>query len=158
MYPVLKVDELSGEQFLFIVPETDLEEKFILWFCHQHDMPRQRVNRRESIRFPGWNSPEDTQKNLYAAYHRFRERYKYKEIPDLLGKTREEALRELRFHGLTWSEEPDTESRIYPAGTVAFQQPSGGSSIISESVVRLVFSRGAGPDSWSHQARNEEDG
>lgn len=141
MHPVIKLDERSGEKFLYIVPETDLEEKFILWFSHMHDLPRQRVNRRESLRFPMWNDPEDTQKNVYAAYHKFCDKYRYMEIPNVIGRMKDDAIRELRLLGLTWDLDAEVESR-HPAGMVVGQHPSGGSATVSDSIVRLVISRG----------------
>lgn len=143
MRPVIKLDERSGEKYLYIVPETELEEKFVLWFCQQNSLPRQRVNRRESIRFPVFNDPDDTQKNVYAAYHKFKEKYRYLEIPNLTGLMKDDAIRELRLQGLTWDLHSEIQSR-HPAGMVVGQHPAPGSASASDSIVRLVLSLGSG--------------
>lgn len=145
IHPVIKLDERTGTKFLYLVPETELEEKFILWFCHQHDLPRQRINRKESIRFPIYNDPEDTQKNIYAAFHEFKEKFRYVEIPNLTGLTQDDAAKELRLRGLGWDVHSELESRAHPAGFVVGQHPSAGSAVVSDSTVRLVLSRGPGP-------------
>jgi hypothetical protein len=140
--PVLKMDERTGEKLLFMVPETELEEKFIIWFCHQHDLPRQRVNNRESLRLPGYNDPEEAERNLYAAFRQFKEKYRYTEIPDLSGMTVEAARREIHLRGLTWKVEREMPDHRFPPGTVISHQPPAGSAAVPDSVVRLVVSSG----------------
>lgn len=135
--PVVCPDKASGGKSLFIVPESELEEKFILWFCTQHNLPRERINRRESLKLPGWNDPEEAVRNLYPAFRDFKERFRYVEIPDLVGMSLDHAAGRLRELGLTWDLEGEREDPRYPPGAVVWQHPPPGAAAIAQALVRL---------------------
>lgn len=135
---VVRLDERSGEKFLYIVPETQLEEKFVLWFCNEHNFLRERVNRRDSIRLPGYNDPEEAVRNIYPAFREFKQRFRYVEIPDLRGVDFDRAVKELRDLGLTWTLDGEREDPRFPPGAVVWQHPPPGSAVIGQSVVRIA--------------------
>lgn len=125
-----------------MVPQTDLEEKFVLWFAFRHDMERERRGKRECLRFPPQNDPDLATRNLYQAYREFCKQYRYVEIPDLYGLEPEVAQQLLRQLGLAWQYEGVRYDRRYPVGTVVSQRPSPGAAARVEGVVYLSLNQG----------------
>jgi len=75
--PIYKLDETTGERQLFIMPEDLLEEKFVLWFSFDQNLPRQRIGEWECMQFPHNNDPEVLQHNVIRAFEDFCRRFKY---------------------------------------------------------------------------------
>lgn len=127
---------------LYMVPQTDLEEKFILWFSFHNDLARQRRGKRECLKLPAQNDPELAVRNVYQAYQEFCRKFRYVEIPSLYGLEPERAQQILRQLGLTWQFEGVRQDRRYPAGTVVSQRPSPGAAARVEGVVYLGLNQG----------------
>lgn len=142
LHAVLRINERSGLKELFLVPSTDLEEKFLVWFSTSRRLERQKVNGRTSLRFPVENAPESLEANMQRAFEEFKKRYRYVEIPNVRGLTVAAAKEELRLHDLTWAIEREVESAEHPHGVVISQKPPAGAGVsITESVVYLEVSR-----------------
>jgi len=139
--PVIKVNEETGEKQLFIVPESDLEERFVLWFSFENSIPRQRVNKRESLMFHYMNDPDLAQQSLLKAYEAFKRRFNYVEIPYLIGVPFARAREELHMRGLQWAIEQEVETDEYPPGTVIGQNPLKEAVVSPHSVVYLRITR-----------------
>lgn len=135
--PVIKVDEESGEKQLFMVPESDLEERFVLWFSFENGIPRRRVNKRESLVFHHMSDPEMAQQSLLRAFENFKKRFSYVEIPYLIGVPFSRAREELHLRGLHWAIEREVETNEYPPGTVVGQNPLSEAVATPQSVVYL---------------------
>jgi len=75
--PVIRLKEKSDDKQLFIVPENDMEERFIIWFAFDNSLRTQRINNRESLEFPIQNDPNITQQNMIRAYEQFLKKYRY---------------------------------------------------------------------------------
>jgi hypothetical protein len=139
--PVMKIDEETGQKQLFMVPESDLEERFVIWFAFQHSVPRLRVNKREALVFHHMNDPELVTYNVNKAYENFKIDYKYVEIPYLIGVTLSRARDELRHRGLEWAIEREVKSDQYPPGYVVSQNPLSDAVASPQSVVYLTISK-----------------
>ena len=139
---VRKLKENTGEKELFVVPETPLEEKFLVWFASQHCFPVKIVNNRQSIQFLASNDPTRLQINMHRAFQLFKERFRYVEIPPVSGLLFEEAKEILHKYKVAWIIEREVASRDFPAGTVISQKPDPGGVAITDSIVYLVLSRG----------------
>jgi len=139
--PVLKMNEETAQKQLFMVPESDLEERFVLWFAFHHDVPRQRVNKRESLIFHHLSDPGMVQQNLMKAYEDFKQRYNYVEIPYLIGVTLARAREELHYRGLQWAIEREIISQDYPPGYIVGQNPLKEAVAAPQSVVYLTVSK-----------------
>lgn len=139
--PVMKVDEETGQKQLFMVPESDLEERFVIWFAFQHSVPRLRVNKRESLVFHFMNDPELVTFNVNKAFENFKSDYKYVEIPYLIGVSLARARDELRHRGLEWAIEREVASKEYPPGYVISQNPLSEAVAAPQSVVYLTISK-----------------
>lgn len=131
-----------AENALYMVPQTDLEEKFILWFSFRHNLDRERRGKRECLVLPAQNDPELATRNLYQAYREFCKRYRYVEVPNLYGLEPEKAQQLLRQQGLAWQFEGVRQDRRYPAGTVVSQRPAPGATAQMEGVVYLSLNQG----------------
>ncbi len=125
-----------------MVPQTDLEEKFVLWFSFQNDLQRVRRGRRECLKFPPSNDPELATRNVYQAYREFCQQFRYVEIPNLYGMEPEKAQQSLRQLGLAWKFEEGRHDRRYPVGTVVSQRPAPGAAARVEGVVYLGLNQG----------------
>ena len=134
---VLRRNETSGENELFVYGETELEEKFIIWFSFEHDIPRLRVNMREALKFPPQNDQETTLRNLTRAFELFKKRYNYVEIPYLVGMSLERAKTELKMLNLEWAIEREIYTDDVPPGHVAAQNPLSGAVASPHGVVYL---------------------
>jgi len=139
--PVMKIDEETGQKQLFMVPESDLEERFVIWFAFQHSVPRLRVNKRESLVFHFMNDPELVTFNVNKAFENFKSDYKYVEIPYLIGVSLSRARDELRHRGLEWAIEREVNSKEYPPGYIVGQNPLSEAVAAPQSVVYLTVSR-----------------
>jgi hypothetical protein len=139
--PVIRVNEESGEKQLFMVPESDLEERFVLWFAFENSIPRQRVNNKESLVFHHMSDPDMAQQSLLRAFENFKKRFNYMEIPYLIGVTLQRAREELHFRGLHWAIEREVETDEYPPGTVVGQNPLSEAVAAPQSVVYLSISK-----------------
>lgn len=127
---------------LYMVPQTDLEEKFVIWFAFQNHLDRRRRGKRECLKLSCHNDPDDAARNLYQAYRDFCQKFRYVEIPDLYGLEPEKAQQILRQLGLTWQFEGVRHDRRYPVGTVVSQRPSPGTAARVEGVVYLGLNQG----------------
>jgi len=135
--PVIKTNEKTGEKQLFMVPESDLEERFVLWFSFQNNIPRERINKRDSLVFHHMSDPDMAQQSVMRAFDAFKKRYNYVEIPYLVGVPLARAREELHLHGLQWAIEREVENNEYPPGHVIAQNPL--SDAVSAPVFSLVF-------------------
>ncbi|GEM_PF-1923023 len=139
--PVIKTEEETGQKQLFMVPESDLEERFVIWFAFQHGVPRLRVNKREALVFHFLNDPEMVTHNVNKAFENFKSDYKYVEIPYLIGVSLARARDELRHRGLEWAIEREVKSDQFPPGHVVSQNPLSDAVCSPSSVVYLTISR-----------------
>jgi hypothetical protein len=139
--PVIKVNEETGEKQLFMVPESDLEERFVLWFSFENSIPRKRVNKRESLAFHHMSDPELAQQSLLRAFETFKTRFNYVEIPYVVGVPIARAREELHMRGLQWAVEREVETNEYPPGTVVSQNPLSEAVAGPQSVVYLTISK-----------------
>ncbi|MDQ7825518.1 MAG: PASTA domain-containing protein [Candidatus Eremiobacteraeota bacterium] len=139
--PVLKKNEETGEKQLFMVPESDLEERFVLWFAFHHSVPRLRLNRRDALVFHALNDPDTVQYNLTMAFEEFKKRYNYVEIPYLVGVSLSRAREELRMRGLQWAIEREVATSEYPPDHVISQNPLKEAVAAAQSVVYLTISK-----------------
>lgn len=142
MKAVIKLNDETRNKDLYIVPETDLEERFFIWFNFQYGIPRQRINNKESLQFPGSNDSEQTIENLEQAFAKYKIRFRYREIPNVIGISLSKASKKLKEYGVNWAVEKETFSAGFPPGYVIFQKPRAGSVSMPDSVVYLTVSLG----------------
>jgi hypothetical protein len=142
MKHVYKLDD-SGQKYLYIVPESELEERFFIWFGFQYGMMKFRVNGKDSLRFPAVNDPEQTIQNLRQALSIYCERFRYLEIPNVTGLPLPEARNKLEEKNVQWAVQKEIFSRTHPRGFVVFQNPRGGSTSTPNSIVYLDVSKGS---------------
>ena len=127
---------------LCIVPETELEERFFIWFSFQYGMPRERVNNRDSLLFDLNNDPKLTINNLENAMKNYCVRFRYINVPDVRGMELEEAAQKLNQAKVTWAVEREIFTEKQPEGHVVYQNPRPGSVSKPKSVVYLTISLG----------------
>ncbi|MCE1247768.1 MAG: PASTA domain-containing protein [Firmicutes bacterium] len=142
MKHVYKLDD-GGQKFLYIVPETETEERFIIWFGFTYGMMKFRINGKDSLRFPAINDPEQTINNLLNAMDNYCERYGLVEIPNVTGLPLAEAKLLLDEQDLKWAVQKEAYSRTHPKGYVTFQSPRPGTSSKPDSIVYLDLSKGS---------------
>ena len=67
-------------------------------------------------------------------------------VPDVTGRTRADAERELGTQGLRFAYDAEQYHPDIPAGSVISQNPNGGTQVAPDTEVRLVLSRGPEPE------------
>jgi hypothetical protein len=139
--PVTKMSEETNEKQLFIVPESDLEERFILWFAYENSVPRQRVNNKEALMFHHMSDPEMLQHNVTKAFENYKIRFNYVEIPYLIGVSLARAREELHMRGLQWAIEREVDTTEFPPEFIIGQNPLKEAVVAPQSVVYLTVSK-----------------
>lgn len=138
--PLLKPGP-GAETWLYLVPETRLEEKFVIHFSFENGLASDRVQGRESLRLPAGNDDSQAVENVRLAFERFCRRFGYVEVPDLRGLDLTEAADVVRDLGLAWTIHGYREEPNYPPGSVISQHPEPGPVSIPEGVVKLVLNQ-----------------
>ncbi|MHB2019276.1 MAG: PASTA domain-containing protein [Candidatus Xenobia bacterium] len=142
--PVLTLNDETGKRELYVVPSSELEEKFVVWFSHQHGVPQVRHRGRFALQLPEWNDPDHVMNNVNAAYEQFVKRFHYTEIPNLIGLPLERAIEQLAECGLHWSIVREENHPGVPPGTVLRHNPRPQSTAVMDSVVYLDITRRPG--------------
>jgi hypothetical protein len=127
---------------LCIIPETEIEEKFFIWFSFQYGVPLERLNNRDSLAFDLNNDPEVTMQNLANALKNYCIRFRYVYVPDVRGIHLEKASKILNEAKVTWAVEKETFSDQFNEGHVIYQNPRHGTVSKPKSVVYLTVSLG----------------
>ena len=66
--PVVTMDPKTHKEVLFVVPETELEEKFIIWFTHRNGLKVGRCKNMQAAMLPSWNDSDTVAKSMNVAY------------------------------------------------------------------------------------------
>ena len=127
---------------LCIVPETEVEEKFFIWFSFQYGVPLERLNNRDSLVFDLNNDAEVTMENLKNALKNYCIRFRYVDIPDVRGMHLEKASKLLNEAKVTWAVEKEIFTEKFNEGHIVYQNPRPGTVSKPKSVVYLTVSLG----------------
>ena len=143
MFKIYKYrDFTQSEEKIIVEPENNLEDRFILWFAQERDIPMERINQHDVLVFDAMNSIEQIEETLQAVYKEFKERFNYSQVPDLIGLDFSEAQNKINSAGLLWTLQAHSPSDRYPKGTVIWQSPSHGVTSAPYSPIRIVLSSG----------------
>ena len=143
MFKIYKYRDFPGDDERIIAEaENGIEERFILWFAQEREIPTERIHKHDALVFDPMNSIDQLKETLQTAYKEFKVRFNYSQVPDLIGLSFMEAEERVNAAGLLWTLQAQSPSDRYPKGTVIWQSPSHGVTSAPYSPIRIVLSSG----------------
>lgn len=151
------MDSKTGEKHIAVEGGSKLESRFLLWFSCEQDLTTVKESEREIVLFDSHNSPEDLRENLDKAFLAYKIKFNYTEIPNVVGKSIEEADRILHRAELIWVMERQVFTDKYPKNYVTAQWPFDEVTSNAMQTVRLTISAGPPEDDTNRKVEIEED-
>lgn len=143
MFNIYKYRDFPGDDERIIAEaENSLEERFILWFAQEREIPMERIHQHDVLVFDPMNSIEQIKETLQTAYREFKVIFNYSQVPDVIGLSFIEAEEKINASGLLWVIHAQSPSDKYPRGTVIWQSPSQGVTSAPYNPIKLVLSSG----------------
>ncbi len=135
----------TGEERIVVVGENILEDRFLLWFSTEYDIPKTMINGREVLMFDTQNDINQLSDNMEKAFRSFKQTFGYSEIPNTVGLSLDEGAMRMADSGHLWTIDREEYSEKYPTGTITAQNPQAGITSALYNPIRLTIANNTLP-------------
>jgi len=143
MFKIYKYRDFPEDEEKVIAEAQEyVEERFVLWFSEEKEIPTTRINRHDALVFSGSHTIEEVEDIIEKAYERFQTVFSCSQVPDVVGLMFSEASKKITNAGLLWTLDSEAPSDKYPKGAVIWQSPTQGVTASPDLPMRLVLSNG----------------